>query len=154
GGYDGKGQLKIESGDDVEEAVDFAENAGVTWIIEEWASFDKENSVIFPRSQSGEIAFFLISEDEHCDHILYNTMFPAAVSHSLALKARNAARELAEEIGIVGTFAIEMFVKDDDIYLNEMAPRPHNSGHYSIEACNVSQFASHIRTVCGLAVPK
>src|SRR5699024_10162102 len=60
----------------------------------------------------------------------------------------------AEEIGIVGTFAIEMFVKDDDIYLNEMAPRPHNSGHYSIEACNVSQFAYHVLTVCGLTVPK
>ena len=154
GGYDGKGQLKIESVDDVGEAVDFAENAGVTCIIEEWVSFDKEISVIFSRSQSGEIAFFPISENEHRDHILYKTMVPAGVSDSLALKARNAARELAEEIGIVGTFAIEMFVKDDDIYLNEMAPRPHNSGHYSIEACNVSQFASHIRTVCGLAVPK
>src|SRR5699024_11948536 len=80
------------------------ENAGVTCIIEEWVSFDKEISVIFSRSQSGEIAFFPISENEHRDHILYKTMVPAGVSDSLALKARNAARELAEEIGIVGTF--------------------------------------------------
>src|SRR5699024_3147319 len=89
--YDGKGKLKIESVDDVEEAVDFAENAGVTCIIEEWVSFDKEISVIFSRSQSGEIAFFPISENEHRDHILYKTMVPAGVSDSLALKARNAA---------------------------------------------------------------
>src|SRR5699024_2400351 len=102
----------------------------------------------------GEIAFFPISENEHRDHILYKTMVHAGETDSLTIKARNEVRKVAEEIGIVGTFAIEMFVKGDDIYLNEMAPRPHNSGHYSIEACNVSQFASHIRTVCGLAVPK
>src|SRR5699024_2010139 len=76
------------------------------------------------------------------------------VSDGLKVRARNVGRVLAEEIGNVGNFAIGMFVKDDDIYLDEMAPRPHNSGHYSIEACNVSQFASHIRTGCGLAVPK
>src|SRR5699024_685897 len=90
GGYDGKGQLKIESADDVEEAVDFAENAGVPFINEEWGSFQNKISVIFSRSQMGEIGFSPISENEHRDHILYKTMVPAGVSDSLALKARNA----------------------------------------------------------------
>lgn len=154
GGYDGKGQLKIETKDDVKAAADFVEKSGVTCIIEDWVTFDKEISIVFSRSQTGEIAFFPISENEHSDHILYKTIVPARISDELALKARNAATDLAEEIKIVGTFAIEMFVSGEEIYLNEMAPRPHNSGHYSIEACNVSQFAAHIRTICGLAVPK
>ena len=154
GGYDGKGQLKIVSKDDIAEAALFADEAGSKCIIEQWISFDKEISVIFSRSQTGTISFFPISENEHRDHILYKTTVPAVVSAEIEEKAKDAAAKLAEKIGIVGTFAIEMFVKDTDIYLNEMAPRPHNSGHYSIEACNMSQFASHIRTICGLAMPK
>ena len=153
GGYDGKGQLKIETEQDKEAAIQFAEQGG-TFIIEQWITFDKEISTVFTRSQSGEITFFPISENDHKDHILYETIAPARISDALRQKAREAATLLAEKINIVGTFAIEMFVKGEEIFINEMAPRPHNSGHYTIEACNVSQFSQHIRAICGLPLPE
>lgn len=149
GGYDGKGQLKIETEQDVDAAIKFADQGG-TFIIEQWVPFDLEISVVFTREQNGNIAFFPISENEHKAHILSATIVPARVSESVKEKAIAAAKVLAEKINIVGTFAIEMFVKGEDIYINEMAPRPHNSGHYTIEACNVSQFSQHIRAICGL----
>lgn len=153
GGYDGKGQLKLESESDIEAAVRFAEQGG-TFIIEEWIDFDKEISVVFTRSQDGEIAFFPLAENVHRDHILAETYAPANVPETVKEKALAAAKVLAEKINVVGTFAIEMFVKGDDIYINEMAPRPHNSGHYTIESCNVSQFEQHIRAICLLPLKK
>ncbi|HLS24042.1 MAG TPA: 5-(carboxyamino)imidazole ribonucleotide synthase [Pseudogracilibacillus sp.] len=152
GGYDGKGQLKLESRADVEAAVQFIERGG-TFIMEEWISFDKEISVVFTRAQDGTITYFPLAENEHRDHILYTTLAPAGVSQQVKQEALTAAKTLAEKINIVGTFAIEMFVKDDGIFINEMAPRPHNSGHFTIEACNVSQFSQHIRAICGLPLP-
>ncbi|GAB3804697.1 5-(carboxyamino)imidazole ribonucleotide synthase [Virgibacillus kimchii] len=153
GGYDGKGQIKIASKDDMQTAIDFAEEKGHC-IIEKWVPFDKEISVVFTRAQSGEITYFPLAENEHKDHILYKTTVPAQVAGAVEEKAIQAAGKLAEKMHIVGTFAIEMFVKGEDIYLNEMAPRPHNSGHYTIEACSVSQFTQHIRAVCGLPLAK
>ena len=149
GGYDGKGQLKINHEADVAEAIAFAEE-NAPCIVEEWITFDKEISVIFSRGISGEIAYFPISENDHKDHILFKTTVPAVVSETVERKAFEAAKVLAEKMNIVGTFAIEMFVSGEDIYINEMAPRPHNSGHYTIEACNASQFTQHIRAICGL----
>src|SRR5699024_4298174 len=153
GGYDGKGQLKIATEGDIPAATEFAEKGG-SFIIEEWIPFDREISVVFSRSQTGEIAFFPVSENDHRDHVLYQTIAPARITDTLAVKAREAATALAEEIGVVVTFSIEMFVKGEDIYINEMAPRPHNSGHYTIESCNISQFTSHVRAVCGLPIEK
>lgn len=153
GGYDGKGQLKIESEADFDEAVEFANREG-RFIIEAWIPFEKEISVVFSRTQAGDVKFFPTAENDHKDHILYQTIAPARVSEVLVEKAQAAAALLAEEINVVGTFAIEMFVSGDDIYINEMAPRPHNSGHYTIESCNISQFGSHIRAICGLPLPK
>lgn len=149
GGYDGKGQLKITADTDVEAAIAFAEQPG-TFIVEEWISFDKEISTVFTRGQDGDITFFPLAENEHRDHILYETIAPARVSTVVQEKAFAAAKILAEKINVVGTFAIEMFVRGEEVYINEMAPRPHNSGHYTIEACNVSQFTQHIRAICGL----
>ncbi|MGJ9458388.1 5-(carboxyamino)imidazole ribonucleotide synthase [Oceanobacillus sp. CF4.6] len=149
GGYDGKGQLKINSAEDMEQALQFAE-ANEHCIIEQWITFDKEISVVFTRSLTGKITYFPIAENEHRDHILYQTTVPATISELIEEKAYKAAESLAEKMNIVGTFAIEMFVKGEGIYLNEMAPRPHNSGHYTIEACNISQFTQHIRAICGL----
>ena len=149
GGYDGKGQLKLNSEADIKEAITFA-NEHEQCIIEDWITFDKEISVIFSRSYTGEIAFFPISENDHKDHILYKTTVPALIQNTVQEKAIQAATVLADKMKIVGTFAIEMFVHDDEIFINEMAPRPHNSGHYTIEACNVSQFTQHIRAICGL----
>lgn len=153
GGYDGKGQLKIETEADMPAAIEFAEENG-TCIIEQWILFEKEISLVFTRSQSGEIEFFPIAENEHKDHILYKTSVPALISDAVSNQAIVAATMLANGMDIVGTFAIEMFVKGDELYINEMAPRPHNSGHYTIEACNISQFAQHIRAICGLPLMK
>lgn len=152
GGYDGKGQLKLTSEEDVPEAKAFA-NQGGRFIIEQWIPFDKEISIVFSRTQSGEMHFFPTAENDHRDHILYQTIAPARVSSQLVDKARKAATALAEEIAVVGTFAIEMFVQGEEVYINEMAPRPHNSGHYTIESCSVSQFGAHIRAICGLPIP-
>lgn len=153
GGYDGKGQLKIESTADYAAAIEFAEQGG-TFIIEEWVSFDKEISVIFTRAVTGEMEIFPIAENDHKDHILYETIAPARISEIVREKAMEAATLLAREINIVGTFAIEMFVKGEEVFINEMAPRPHNSGHYTIESCNVSQFTNHIRAICQLPLTK
>src|SRR5699024_12465856 len=84
------------------------------------------------------------------EQILYQTTVPAKITDKVKEKAYAAATRLAERMEIVGTFTVEMFVKGDEVYLNEMAPRPHNSGHYTIEACNISQFAQHVRAICGL----
>lgn len=149
GGYDGKGQLKIKTKDDVSAAIQFAREVDIS-IIEEWISFDKEISVIFTRAQTGEVTFFPVAENDHEDHVLAMTSVPANVSQQVNDHALAATRKIAEKMQIVGTFAIEMFVRGDDIYINEMAPRPHNSGHYTIEACTISQFTQHIRAICGL----
>ncbi|GGB50187.1 5-(carboxyamino)imidazole ribonucleotide synthase [Virgibacillus dakarensis] len=149
GGYDGKGQLKLTGKSEEQEAIEFTEKHQHC-IIEQWVPFDKEISVVFTRTQNGGLEIFPIAENTHKDHILYQTEAPASISEQVRIKAVEAATILAEKMQIVGTFAIEMFVKGDEIYLNEMAPRPHNSGHYTIEACNISQFGQHIRAICGL----
>ncbi|WP_077624257.1 5-(carboxyamino)imidazole ribonucleotide synthase [Sediminibacillus massiliensis] len=149
GGYDGKGQMMVQDGADIDEAVVFLEKAN-RCIVEQFVAFEKEISIVFTRSVSGEITFFPLAENEHSNHILHRTIAPARVNEKVKEKAVSAAETVAERLDLVGTFAIEMFVKQDDIYLNEMAPRPHNSGHYTIEACNVSQFEQHIRAICGL----
>lgn len=153
GGYDGKGQIKLETVADQDKAIDFTNEHGHC-IIESWVPFDKEISVVFTRAYTengdGHITFFPIPENEHKDHILFKSIIPANTSEVVRKKAQNAATLLADKMDIVGTFAIEMFVKGDDIYVNEMAPRPHNSGHYTIEGCNISQFEQHVRAIAGL----
>ncbi len=149
GGYDGKGQVKLDSKADIPAAIALAD-AYSPCIIEQWIPFDKEVSVIFTRAQTGEIAFFPIAENDHKDQILYKTTVPAVISEAVKVKVIEATQTLAEKMKIVGTFTIEVFIKGNEIYLNEMAPRPHNSGHYTIEACNISQFGQHIRAICGL----
>lgn len=149
GGYDGKGQFKIESSADFEEAIAFMD-PNETYIIEQWIPFDKEISVVFSCTADGNFKMFPIAENKHKNHILAETTAPANVSESVYNKAVVAARTIADSMLIVGTFAIEMFVVKDGIFINEMAPRPHNSGHYTIEACNTSQFKQHVKAICGL----
>lgn len=149
GGYDGKGQLKLNGPEDLTAAADFLKEKGRS-ILEEWITFEKEISIIFTRSKAGEITSFPLAENDHVNHILYKTTAPASVPTFIEEKALQAAEAIGEKIGIVGTFAIEMFLNGDELYLNEMAPRPHNSGHFTIEACNVSQFEQHVRAVCDM----
>lgn len=149
GGYDGKGQLKLDSIKQIDEAKDFIRQ-NAPCIIEQWITFEREISVVLTRTAKGEIEFFPIAENDHRDHILHKTTVPANITKEIGEQAIKAAEKIAHHMEIVGTFAIEMFVSSDEIYINEMAPRPHNSGHYTIEACSIDQFAQHIRAICGL----
>lgn len=149
GGYDGKGQLVIKEKQDIENGAALLGHGPC--VLEKWVPFKKEISVILTGSLSGEIKVFPVAENIHFNNILHQTIVPARISERAKDKAIQYAKKLAQEFQLVGTLAVEMFLTDDDeIYINELAPRPHNSGHYTIEACETSQFEQHIRAVCNL----
>jgi 5-(carboxyamino)imidazole ribonucleotide synthase len=149
GGYDGKGQLVIKEKQDIKDAAALIEHGPC--VLEKWVPFKKEISVILTGSVSGETAVFPVAENIHFNNILHQTIAPARISERAKEKAIQCAKKLAQQFQLVGTLAVEMFLTDDDeIYINELAPRPHNSGHYTIEACETSQFEQHIRAVCNL----
>ncbi|AXF57518.1 5-(carboxyamino)imidazole ribonucleotide synthase [Salicibibacter kimchii] len=149
GGYDGKGQVVIRDGDDVLTAYEQLKDLG-DLVLEQWVPFAKEISVIVTRTETGEIVTFPIAENDHEDNILKRTIVPARIDEKAEQSALEMAETFAENISLVGTLAIEMFyLEDGSLYVNELAPRPHNSGHYSIDACNVSQFHLHVRAICG-----
>ncbi|MEH7176741.1 5-(carboxyamino)imidazole ribonucleotide synthase [Neobacillus vireti] len=153
GGYDGKGQAVLKNSQDIEEAKALLEHGQC--ILEKWVSFTKEISVIIVRNPQGETAVFPVGENIHQDNILHQTIVPARISKQAEDKAIQSAIQLANAFELVGTLAVEMFLTDEDtIYINELAPRPHNSGHYTIEACETSQFEQHIRAVCNLPLGK
>jgi 5-(carboxyamino)imidazole ribonucleotide synthase len=146
GGYDGKGQFVIHSEEQVSEAALLLQ-AG-TCVLEKWIPFEKEISVIVCRNADGETAVFPVGENIHRENILHETIVPARINEKAKETAIEKAVQLAQGFQLVGTLAVEMFLTHDDLYVNELAPRPHNSGHYSIEACETSQFEQHIRAVC------
>jgi 5-(carboxyamino)imidazole ribonucleotide synthase len=147
GGYDGKGQFVIRSKEDSERALSLLEIGPC--VLERWLSFDKEISVIVTRNGYGEMTVFPVAENIHVDNILHETIVPARISEHIAQKAVRYAERLADYFELVGTLAVEMFLtKEGDIYINELAPRPHNSGHYTINACATSQFQQHVRAIC------
>ena len=148
GGYDGKGQFVIRSSYEVQEAEKLLEHGRC--VLEKWIPFEKEISVIVTRGINGERTVFPVSENIHINNILHQSIVPARISDHAKEAAIQKAGFIAEHLQLVGTLAVEMFLgRDDDIYINELAPRPHNSGHYTIEACETSQFEQHIRAVCG-----
>lgn len=148
GGYDGKGQVVIRQERDIEKAVSLLEKE-TDCVLEAWVEFEKEISVILTRSVSGEVKSFPIAENIHRDNILHKTIAPARITTETTEQAKLLAGSIATELKLVGTLAVEMFVaKDGSLYVNELAPRPHNSGHYTIEACETSQFDQHVRAVC------
>ncbi|MGA4721393.1 5-(carboxyamino)imidazole ribonucleotide synthase [Fictibacillus nanhaiensis] len=148
GGYDGKGQFVIKQESDLEIAATLLEKE-TDCVLEAWVPFEKEISVIITRSVSGEVKSFPIAENIHKENILHQTIAPARITNKTADQAKLLAGSIATELELVGTLAVEMFVaKDGTIYVNELAPRPHNSGHYTIEACETSQFDQHVRAVC------
>ncbi|MCM3612713.1 5-(carboxyamino)imidazole ribonucleotide synthase [Planococcus sp. MERTA32b] len=148
GGYDGKGQVTIRTENDLYLAEPLFDNGAC--VAEEFVNFAKEISVIIQRNGNGDTVLLPIGENIHKNHILHETIVPARVAESTIMKAAEAANKIAEHLGMVGTLAVEMFVLENgDIMVNELAPRPHNSGHYSIEATNSSQFHQHVRAICG-----
>lgn len=147
GGYDGKGQYVLKSKEDVEEAAKLLQLSEC--VLETWIAFSKEISVIVARNVDGETKVFPVAENIHQDNILHQSIVPARISEETEQLAVEQAILIANSMNMVGILAIEMFVTEDgDIYINEMAPRPHNSGHYTMEACETSQFEQHIRAVC------
>lgn len=147
GGYDGKGQVVIRCLDDIHEARSLLTYGEC--ILDAWVPFVKELSIIVVRSVSGEIKLFPVVENIHRDNILHQTIAPAQVSQKTIAQGEMYARRLAETFQLVGTLAIEMFLTEDgQLYVNELAPRPHNSGHYTINGCITSQFHQHIRAIC------
>lgn len=148
-GYDGKGQSKIASPDDIEPA--FAALKGADAVLEAFVAFDKEVSVVCARDQSGNFAHYGVIENEHADHILDISFAPAVVSADVYDEAVQIARNIAETMGYVGTLCVEFFLSPDEkLLVNELAPRPHNSGHLTFDACVTSQFEQQLRAVCGL----
>jgi 5-(carboxyamino)imidazole ribonucleotide synthase len=147
GGYDGKGQCVVRTAEDIIHALSLL-NSGKC-IVEAWVPFEKEISVIVTRSVQGEIKTFPVGENIHVENILHQTIVPARIESNIAQKANDIAVNLARSLHMVGTLAVEMFLtKEGEIYINELAPRPHNSGHYTIDACETSQFEQHIRAIC------
>lgn len=148
-GYDGKGQAKINSAIDVLNS--FRSFKSVECILESFVEFSMECSVIVARNENGEIACYPVFENIHKNHILDITLAPARVSQKVHQQAIDIARTIAEKLNLVGILAVEMFVlPDQSVMVNELAPRPHNSGHLTIEATHCSQFQQVIRAICNL----
>ncbi len=153
GGYDGKGQQLLKGSEDLPLAKSLFEHSQC--IAEGFVPFTKEISVIVQRNGQGETYCLPVGENIHVNHILHETIVPARISNDTAALAEEAAMKIADHLKLVGTLAVELFVLEDgNIVINECAPRPHNSGHYSMEACNISQFTQHIRAVCGWPLRK
>jgi 5-(carboxyamino)imidazole ribonucleotide synthase len=144
--YDGRGNFLITSNSEVGKA--YAYFSGRQCMIEKFVPFSKEVSILVARNPRGQIKSFPVSENIHNDGILDTTMVPAKISHKVELKAKRLAEKTMGALQGAGIFGIEMFVtRKGDVLLNEIAPRPHNSGHYTNEACSVSQFEQHLRAV-------
>jgi 5-(carboxyamino)imidazole ribonucleotide synthase len=156
-GYDGKGQATLRPGDEAMAA--WTAIGCQPSIVEAYVPFEREISVVAARGHDGKIECFDVAENEHSNHILKVSRIPAQVTPAVAIEARRIAGRIAEAFGYVGVLAVEMFVVADgaghSVMVNEIAPRVHNSGHWTLDGCSVSQFEQHIRAVAGwpLATP-
>jgi 5-(carboxyamino)imidazole ribonucleotide synthase len=152
-GYDGKGQATINRSDDGVQA--FERFGRVPCILEQRIDLECELSVIVARGADGEIVPFPVAENRHRDGILETCVVPARISEGTAAEARQLATALAEALQYIGVLGVELFVAAGGrLLLNEMAPRPHNSGHYTLDACSADQFEQQLRTLCGLPLAK
>ena len=153
GGYDGKSQLVFHTREDLKNADELLEQGRC--ILEGWVEFSMECSVMVARNMDGAISVFPVSENIHRNQILHESIVPARMSGELQSNAKKMAEKIADSLNLCGILGVEMFVGSDGrLYVNELAPRPHYSGHYSIEACNFSQFAVHNRAICNWPMPK
>ncbi|WP_417451167.1 5-(carboxyamino)imidazole ribonucleotide synthase [Kordiimonas sp.] len=149
-GYDGKGQVMVKSRSDIDRVLEVT--GGQPAILEGFVTFDREVSVVVARSASGDVAAFPVGENVHTNHILDTTTVPAKISDMVEARAKVKATRVANALEYVGVMAVEMFVHDGsgEIVVNEIAPRVHNSGHWTIEGAETSQFEQHIRAICDL----
>lgn len=148
-GYDGKGQRVIRKPEEARGA--FEDLGGVPCVLEERVDLQLEISVLLARSADGELACYPPAENIHVNGILDTSIVPARVAPEVAQRAESMARDLAERIGYCGVLAVELFVtQGGELLINELAPRPHNSGHYTLDACLTTQFEQQVRMMCGL----
>lgn len=148
-GYDGKGQAMIRSSDGIGEA--WQKLMGQPAIFESFVDFTRELSIICARGIRRDMVFYPVVENAHRDHILHQTTAPAELSERVRNEAEDIAREIARGLDYVGVLTVELFeTQDGGLLVNEIAPRVHNSGHWTIEACQTSQFENHIRAVLGM----
>jgi len=148
-GYDGKGQTKID--EDADLKAIWARYKGAPAVLEQWVEYEREISVVIARSATGQMVSYPVCENQHAHHILDLTLVPAQIEVEVADEARRLAGEIAEKLGLIGVLAVEMFeLPGGRILINELAPRPHNSGHFSFDACITSQFEQQLRAICGL----
>ena len=147
--YDGRGNFKITSPDEIEKAYQHFD--GKSLMVEKFVNFKMEVSVIAARNTKGEIAVYPLVENIHENNILKITIAPARVSNDVIMNAGNIAKKTMEVLKGAGVFGIEMFIdQDDKILINEIAPRVHNSGHHTLQSCRTSQFEQHLRAIFGL----
>ena len=150
--YDGRGNFLIKSPDHVKRGIQYFE--GRRCMIEKFIHFVKEVSIMVARNTRGQIVSFPVVENIHTNNILDTTIAPARVNSTVERNAKLIAEKVVKSLKGVGVFGIEMFLTNNKLMINEIAPRPHNSGHYSIEACSISQFEQHIRAILGLPLAK
>lgn len=147
-GYDGKGQIRVGSRAELERA--WRELGGVPCMVEALLPLDAEVSAIVVRSADGDLQVYPVGDNQHADGILDITVVPARVADGVAARAVEQAAAIATALDYVGTLGVEFFVVGDELYVNEMAPRPHNSGHWTLDGAAVDQFEQQIRAICGL----
>ncbi|NQE00308.1 5-(carboxyamino)imidazole ribonucleotide synthase, partial [Staphylococcus xylosus] len=153
GGYDGKGQILVNSTSDIDEAKALVEKQEC--VAEQYLQLEKEVSLTVTIGTDNQITYFPLQENEHQNQILFKTVVPARTEYEKEAEARNEVDKIIKKIHFVGTFTVEFFIDGENrLYVNEIAPRPHNSGHYSIEACDFSQFDTHILAITGQKLPK
>jgi len=151
-GYDGKGQAMLRSSDDLDAAWERLSPKPL--VLEGFIDFVREISVVVARGADGTVSSFDTVENRHRDHILEVTLAPARITEAVDQAAQAIARRVAEALDLIGLLAVEMFVDSNGkVLVNEIAPRPHNSGHWTIDACPASQFELHIRAIAGLPLP-
>ena len=152
-GYDGKGQSIIDGERDLAISYDQLSARNVDLIVEQFVSFKAEVSTICARTIDGMTATFDPAENIHRNHILDTSIVPARIDDSVTDKARIIATDIAEKLDVIGLIAVEMFVtQENDILVNELAPRPHNSGHYTMDGCDTSQFEQLVRILAGMPI--
>ncbi len=152
-GYDGKGQWLLRETSDMREVEQALKTAKVDqrWIFEQFIDYVRELSVLVVRSESGAYCVYPVAENRHEQGILRETCVPASIPHEVAEKATELSKQAVAALQGVGVFCVELFhAKDGSLLINEIAPRPHNSGHYTLDACTVSQFEQQVRVTCGL----
>ncbi len=154
-GYDGKGQTVLLREPDMQAFLQGLEDTPPEYVVEQFLDLACEISVVVVREADGTVISFPVAENEHRENILATTVVPARVPQDVAREAEAMSRDIIESFGMIGVLCVEMFVtRAGKVIVNELAPRPHNSGHYSLDACDISQFEALVRAICGVPFHK